>query len=135
MRIAIIGTRGIPAAYGGFETCAEEVSVGLTERGHDVTVYCRKRKGVDLPPLHKGVRLVYTHFVDRKSAGTITHTATSLLHALRSREFDVLLIFNSGNGPLLLLPKMLRVPFAVNVDGVEWKRGKWGAITIGWPNG
>jgi glycosyltransferase involved in cell wall biosynthesis len=125
VRVALVGTRGIPANYGGFETCAEELAVGLAARGHDVTVYCRPGNAPGDPTEFRGVHLVYRKLIETKSLGTISHTANSLLHAVR-QDFDVLMVFNAGNGPLCVIPKLLRKRFAVNVDGLEWKRAKWG---------
>lgn len=125
MKIAVIGTRGVPANYGGFETCAEELAVGLAANGHDVTVYCRPGNAPGDPSEYKGVNLIYRPLIESKSLGTITHTASSLLHAVR-HDFDVLMVFNAGNGPLCVLPRLLRRRMAVNVDGLEWKRAKWG---------
>jgi glycosyltransferase involved in cell wall biosynthesis len=125
VRVALIGTRGIPANYGGFETCAEELAVGLAAHGHEVTVYCRPGNAPGDPSEFQGVRLIYRKLIDTKSLGTISHTTSSLLHAVR-QDFDVLMIFNAGNGPLCVIPRLLRKRFAVNVDGLEWKRAKWG---------
>lgn len=125
MKVALIGTRGVPANYGGFETCAEELAVGLAARGHEVTVYCRPGNAPGNPSAFQGVRLLYRKFVDTKSFGTISHTMNSLQHAVR-QDFDVLMLFNAGNGPLCVIPKLLRKRFAMNVDGLEWKRAKWG---------
>jgi glycosyltransferase involved in cell wall biosynthesis len=127
MKIALIGTRGIPANYGGFETCAEELAVGLARAGHEVVVYCRPSNAMGDPTEYKGVRLVYRRLIETKSLGTITHTASSLWHAVR-QDFDVLMVFNAGNGPLCILPRLFRRRFAVNVDGLEWRRAKWGRI-------
>jgi glycosyltransferase involved in cell wall biosynthesis len=125
MKIALVGTRGIPAHYGGFETCAEELATGLVTRGHEVTVYCRPGNAPGNPSEFQGVSLEYRNFIDTKALGTISHTANSLLHAVR-QDFDVLVVFNAGNGPLCVIPRLLRERFAVNVDGLEWKRAKWG---------
>jgi glycosyltransferase involved in cell wall biosynthesis len=125
MRLALVGTRGIPANYGGFETCAEELAVGLTTNGHDVTVYCRPGNAPGNPDTYRGAKLVYRRYIETKSLGTLSHTAHSLLHA-STQGFDALMIFNAGNGPLCIIPKLGRTPFAVNVDGLEWKRTKWG---------
>jgi glycosyltransferase involved in cell wall biosynthesis len=125
MKVALIGTRGVPANYGGFETCAEELAVGLVARGHDVTVYCRPGNAPDDPSEFRRVRLVYKKLVETKLLGTFSHTASALLHAVH-QDFDVLMIFNAGNGPLCAIPRLLRKPFVVNVDGLEWKRAKWG---------
>jgi glycosyltransferase involved in cell wall biosynthesis len=124
VKIALIGTRGVPANYGGFETCAEEIAVGLVERGHEVTAYCRPGNAPGDPTEYKGVRLVYRGLRETKNLGTLTHTANSLLHAVR-QDYDILMVFNAGNAPLCVLPKLLRKRMAINVDGLEWKRAKW----------
>ena len=125
MKIGWLGTRGIPANYGGFETVAEEVATALVERGHEVTVYCRPGNAAGDPTELNGVRLVYRPLIETKVFGTFTHTAMSLLHAVR-QDFDVMMICNAGNGPLCVLPRLLGKRFAVNVDGLEWRRAKWG---------
>jgi glycosyltransferase involved in cell wall biosynthesis len=128
MRIAVLGTRGVPANYGGFETCAEEVSVGLVERGHDVTVYCRRGNASGDPAQYKGVRLRYPPHIERKSLGTLTHTLAATWDAMRQR-FDVLLYFNAATAPAALLAKLARrAPVVLNVDGLEWRRRKWGPV-------
>ena len=128
LRIAILGTRGVPANYGGFETCAEEVSVGLALRGHEVTVYCRRGNAPGDPDEYRGVRLRYVRHIERKSLGTITHTLAATWDAVRS-GFDVLLYFNAGTAPVALLAKLGgRAPIVLNVDGLEWRRRKWGPV-------
>ena len=130
LRIGILGTRGVPANYSGFETCAEEVSVGLVERGHDVTVYCRRGNALGDPTEYKGVRLRYRPHIERKSLGTFTHALTCTLDA-RRMGFDVLLYFNAATAPLACLAKLpggRRPPIVLNVDGLEWKRRKWGLL-------
>src|SRR4051794_34129787 len=125
MKIALIGTRGVPANYGGFETCAEEIAIGLAERGHDVTAYCRPGNAEGDPSEFEGVHLVYRPFIDAKSLGTITHTFMSMIHAVR-QDFDVLMVFNAANSPVCAVGRLWRKPVAINVDGLEWKRAKWG---------
>src|SRR6266536_6600596 len=93
MRIALLGTRGIPASYGGFETFAEELSTRLVERGHQVTVYCRQPNSV---PVYRGVRLQYLPSIRHKYFDTIAHTAISTLHLLAHRT-DVALYCNGAN--------------------------------------
>ena len=85
MRIALVGTRGIPANYGGFETFAEELSTRLVERGHQVTVYCREARA---EPLYRGVRLQYLPTIRHKYFETIAHTAVSTWHLLRHRPLS-----------------------------------------------
>ncbi len=122
MRIAMIGTRGVPARYGGFETAVEEIGRRLVERGHEVTVYCRGEAG---PSTYLGMRRVVLPAVKARAAETLSHTALSVLHQVRARA-DVALVFNAANAPLLPVLRARGIPVAVNVDGLEWKRGKWG---------
>jgi glycosyltransferase involved in cell wall biosynthesis len=128
LRIAILGTRGIPANYGGFETCAEEVGRGLAARGHAVTVYCRTGNAPGDPAEYGGVSLRYTGHIEHKALGTLTHTLTATLDAMH-RDFDVLVYFNAANALPALLAKLCRSrPVVFNVDGLDWKRRKWGPL-------
>ena len=127
MKIAILGTRGVPAKYGGFETCAEELAVGLTDRGHRVTVYCRRGNWDENPDARefKGARLVYLSSLKTKVTDTFSHTFVSMLHAL-FQDYDVWMVFNAANSPICVIPRLLGKNLAINVDGLEWKRKKWG---------
>ena len=125
MKIALIGTRGVPANYGGFETCVEELGKRLVERGHEVTVYCRNSYYREKLPFHLGMKLVYFPNLQRKSLDTLSHTFLSVFHAATHR-FDVLMVFNAANSPTLFLPRLLGCRIAINTDGLEWRRGKWG---------
>src|SRR5258708_40195028 len=87
LRIAILGGRGLPSTYGGTETFVSEVAPRLADRGHDVTVYCRRALFKDRPCTYRGVRLVYTPSIETKSFGTLTHTFFSMFDLCR-REFD-----------------------------------------------
>ncbi|MCX7973441.1 MAG: DUF1972 domain-containing protein [Candidatus Aminicenantes bacterium] len=124
MKIAILGTRGVPARYGGFETCAEELGKRLVARGHDVYVYCRYGYYRERLPEYEGIKLIYVRGIEKKVLDTPSHTLLSLFHALKS-TYDALIIFNAANGPLLLWPKILGKKMIVNVDGLEWEREKW----------
>ena len=86
MKLAILGTRGIPANYGGFETFAEELGTRLAARGHDVTVYCRSNNIGYPHKTYKGVKLVILPTIGTKHLDTVVHTFLSVLHALR--RFD-----------------------------------------------
>ncbi len=128
MRIAMIGTRGVPARYGGFETCVEEVGRRLVLAGHDVVVYCRTVKGgepADRLDSYEGMQLVHLPAVRSRVAETLSHTALSVVH-LVLRRADVALVFNAANSPLLPVVRAARIPVATHVDGLEWKRAKWG---------
>jgi glycosyltransferase involved in cell wall biosynthesis len=127
-RFAILGTRGIPARYGGFETFAEELSVRLAERGHEVFVYCRQRHA---EPAYRGVRLQYLPTIPHKYLDTIAHTGLSTLHLLANRV-DAALYCNAANAVFTWMPRMLGMPVALNVDGLERKRKKWNAAARGW---
>ena len=124
MKIAFIGSRGIPALYGGFETATEEIGARLAERGHHVTVYCRPGNG-DRDELHyRGMDKIYLPCVKRKSLETITHTFVALLHAAYT-SYDAIIIMNPANGPLCIIPWLRGTPFAVHVDGLDWERSRW----------
>ncbi|GAB1824375.1 DUF1972 domain-containing protein [Herbidospora sp. RD11066] len=122
MRIAMIGTRGVPARYGGFETAVEEIGARLADAGHDVRVYCRG--AVEKVPSYKGMTLVHLPAVKHKIMETLSHTGLSVGHVLFHRT-DVALVFNAANAPLLPFLKLARIPVATHVDGLEWKRAKW----------
>ena len=128
MRIAILGTRGIPANYGGFETFAEELSTRLAARGHDVTVYCRQRQEFTE---YRGVRLVYLPTIHHKYLDTLAHTFLSTLHLLVFKV-DAALYCNAANALFTILPRMFGIPVALNVDGIERKRRKWNALARAW---
>ncbi len=128
MRIALLGTRGIPASYGGFETFAEELSPRLAERGHQVTVYCREKHP---NPFYCGVRLRYLPTIRHKYFDTITHTGVSTVDLLLHR-FDVVLYCNAANAIFTIFPRLIGMPTALNVDGLERHRKKWNRIAKSW---
>jgi glycosyltransferase involved in cell wall biosynthesis len=143
LKIAIAGTRGIPARYGGFETFAEELSKRLVERGHEVAVYCREGSGEsevgsrsglnagDAPtpdtrhptPVERILLPAFRH----KYFETVSHTFLSAIDALR-RDFDVILLCNAANAFVLPLLRAARIPVAINVDGIERHRRKWNIV-------
>ncbi|MBN2417629.1 DUF1972 domain-containing protein [bacterium] len=127
MRIAIMGTRGIPANYGGFETFAEELSVRLVAMGHDVTVYGRSNTIEYSGDTYKGVRLVILPTLNHKYFDTVAHTFLSVFRGLRE-PYDAVLICNSVNSIFSLVPRLAGQRVAVNVDGLEWQRAKWNKI-------
>ena len=127
LHIAMMGSRGIPASYSGFETCVEQLSVRLVERGHKVTVYCRSHHVKWPEKTYKGVRLVKLPTIASKHLDTIAHTFLSMLHG-EFRRFDVVYICGVGNGPLSAIPRLAGKPTAINVDGADWERDKWGGF-------
>ena len=129
MKLAILGTRGVPAAYGGFETLAEELSARLAKRGHDVTVYARAHGVGAVVPSHRGARVVHIPTVRRKYFDTVAHAALSGLHAA-TQGYDAVLVCNGVNALLCRLPRLLGAPtrIVLNVDGLERNRRKWNAL-------
>lgn len=120
----MLGTRGVPAQYGGFETAVEEVGSRLSAMGCDVVVYCRNPQQQILE--HRGMTLRNVPALRRRSLETLSHTLMSILSLFfRERHVDAALVFNAGNAPLLPLLRLRRIPFAVHMDGLEWKRAKW----------
>ena len=124
MKIAILGTRGIPANYGGFETFTEQLSTRLVARGHDVTVYGRRHYSTQGRRTWKGVRLVILPTIRHKYFDTVIHTFLSVLHAVTG-GYDVILICNAANSVFAFIPRLFGTPTLVNVDGLERKRKKW----------
>ncbi|PRB17243.1 DUF1972 domain-containing protein [Microbacterium sp. MYb62] len=124
LRIALIGTRGIPAAYGGFETAVEEVGRRLVERGHRVLVYGRDAgtSGDE----YLGMRRVTLPAVRQKALETLSHTALSTAHAVTKARPDAAFVFNAANSPFLPVLRARRIPVALHMDGLEWRRSKWG---------
>jgi glycosyltransferase involved in cell wall biosynthesis len=128
VRIAILGTRGIPARYGGFETFAEELSTRLAARGHQVTVYTRQRGDA---PVYRGVRLRYLPTIRHKYFDTIAHTCFSTFDLLLHRT-DAALYCNAANAVFTWVPRVTGIPVALNVDGLERKRKKWNRLARTW---
>jgi glycosyltransferase involved in cell wall biosynthesis len=124
MRIALVGTRGVPARYGGFETCVEQVGLRLAKAGHDVVVYCRTDQDTERPATHEGMRLVHLPAMRKKSLETLSHTGFSALHLMRHKP-DVAVVFNAANAVFLPMLRARGIPVMTHVDGLEWKRTKW----------
>ncbi len=123
MKIAIMGIRGIPANYGGFETFAEHIVPLLVEKGHDVTVYGRSKNITYKDDYYKGVRLVILPTITHKYLDTVAHTFLCGLHSLKEK-FDVILMCNSANSIFAFIPRLTGQKIALNVDGLEWQRAK-----------
>ncbi|WP_380175217.1 DUF1972 domain-containing protein [Kineococcus sp. DHX-1] len=141
LRIALLGTRGVPARYGGFETCVEEVGARLAARGHEVVVYGATADGPG-PAVreHRGMELVPLPAVHRRSLETISRSALATAHLAggrlrrswpgggEARPVDAAVVFNAANAPFLPLLRACGIPVATHVDGLEWKRAKWGPV-------
>lgn len=125
LRIALVGTRGIPGGYSGFETAVEEIGTRMVKRGHDVTVYCRTHATTSQGATYKGCHLVHLRTIRNKYLDTIIHTFVSTLHMCFMNRVDTAVYFIAGNSPLVLLARMLRIKTLHNVDGLDSKRQKW----------
>ena len=122
----MIGLRGIPATYGGVERAVEELAAHLVGRGHDVTVYARS--GYSAPNMreHRGIKIVRLPQINTKHAEAASHTALAVTHALGSRRFDVIHLHATGPGATSPLVRLARMPVVVTVQGLDWRREKWG---------
>lgn len=127
MKIAITGIRGIPANYGGFETCAEETAIRFA-REHDVTVYCRKHNTDLNQQVFKGVRLARHGSINTKHFDTISHTFLSAIKIAADRDIQIVHLYNAVNSIFIPLLKAAGKKVIVSVDGIEWKRQKWGPL-------
>jgi len=129
MKIAILGARGIPACYSGYDTLVEELSLGLVEsHSTEVLVYCRSSYYRDQPALWRGIRLVYLP-VPRGAKGleSLVHSFLSSLHVLRERV-DVVYFLDPANAPFCALLRCFGKRVAIHTDGLGWKRRKWGPL-------
>lgn len=128
MRIGILGARGYPSTYGGFETFVRKIAPWLVERGHEVTVYSHTpSEAGEREWSIERVRVVATWGLNSKTAATASHGIAAATHAARERP-DVVLVLNVANGFVLPLLRARRIRTVVNVDGIEWERNKWGSL-------
>src|SRR5436305_555237 len=124
MKIAIIGTRGVPGRYGGFETLAEQLALLLTDQGHQVTVYCRKAFTSPTDGFDSRVRRIILPGLRSKYLDTVFNTFLSVLHVITT-DTEVALMCNVANSPFAWIPRMFGIPTVLNVDGLDRKRRKW----------
>ncbi len=131
LHVAFLGTRGVPAAYSGFETFVEELGARLVERGHQVTVFNRY-PFVPLREKHyRGMRIIRLRTIQRKSLDTLMHTFLSCLW-LPLLKPDVVYICGVGNAIFCGLIRMMGIPVVINVDGEDWARKKWSGFAVKW---
>ncbi len=126
--VAIIGTRGYPSYYGGFETAVRRLAPYLADQGWIVRVYSRPSQvRTNDAELDSRIRVVETRGFDGKSLSTLSYGLTACLHAFFHKP-DVALVMNCANGFWLPLLRLRGIPVLVNVDGIEWERAKWGPL-------
>ena len=122
--IALIGTRGYPYVYSGYETFAKELCERLVKSGIEVTIYCHKNLFKYRPKEINGIHLIYLPAIETKILSQLSHSLFAFLHACL-QPYDVILAVNSANGPFGFLTKLFRKKTMINVDGLEWMRPKW----------
>jgi glycosyltransferase involved in cell wall biosynthesis len=127
LRIAMFGTRGIPHTHGGLETFFLELAPRLAARGHEVIGYCRRSLFKERPRTYRGVRLIYLPSIETKELGTPVHSLLCAFDVLL-RSVDVILVVNVAHAFHCIIPRFFGKRVAINVDGMDWKRGKWGGI-------
>jgi len=127
VRIAILGLRGLPSTYSGYEAFLSELGPRLAQRGHEVTVYCRKSLFPEKPAEWRGVKLRYIPSIEHKVASTLSHTFFSICDAALG-PYDLVFVVNAANGMFGFIPRLAGRPSVLNVDGMEWLRPKWNAL-------
>lgn len=120
----MLGAKGYPYVYGGYDTLMKEMGERLNRKGVEVRIYCHSSLFPEKPPVINGIKLVYIPGIETKSLSQLSHSFFSILHACLS-DVDVIFVVNSANGPFGFLTKFFGKPTAINVDGLEWLRPKW----------
>ncbi len=127
MKIAFLGSRGIPANYGGFETCAEALALRLVAKGHQVSVYCCKPYSKNESLFYAGIKRIVLPTLQKKSLEKLVFTILSLIHVVFTKT-DVILMFGISASLFCFIPRLFGIKVVINVDGLEWKREKWGRL-------
>lgn len=138
LSVAILGSRGVPARYGGFETFAEHLSVGLAKRGHNVFAYCPKYQEFK-EPTYQGVKLVFISNFEYLFKGRVPRAVcnliydiTCLLHTCRRSGPTHVYMLGYSAGPFLTVSRLFGKKLTVNPDGLEWKSTRWGFFARSW---
>ena len=134
MRVAIIGSRGYPYVYSGYETLVKALAERLPTQNVALTVYCHAHLFETKPKMVNGVRLVYIPTIPSKVLAQPLHSFLAFWHVVFSK-IDVVLVLNVSNGPFGMITRLFRKPTMMNVDGLEWLRPKWkgfGATYFKW---
>jgi len=125
--VAIIGTRGIPASYSGFETSVQETATRFVQNNIKTTVFCRKNHYHEYPAAFNDVNLIYISSIKSKHLDTITNTLFSVVHLFLNR-YDIIVVYGVGNAVYIPLLRLIGYPVIAVVDGADWDRQKWGNI-------
>lgn len=126
MKVAIVGSRGIPASYSGFETSIQETATRFVSAGVDTIVYCRRHHYRMRPERFEGVQLIYCRSIKNKYLDTITHTLLCFIDSFRRPDVDIIILYGVGNSLFIPLYRMLAKPVIAVLDGADWERKKWG---------
>jgi glycosyltransferase involved in cell wall biosynthesis len=126
-RIAVLGTRGIPANYSGFETCVQETSIIMADQGYHVRVYCRKSRVGESTILNNRIECVFVPYFTGKHLETISHTFFSTVHLLFNR-IEYVHLYGVGNGWFAPLLRLFGFRVVFMMDGLDWHRGKWSLL-------
>lgn len=130
-KLRILGTRGIPAAHGGFETFAEHLALFLAQRGWEVTVYCQEDgSGAVFEDTWQGIHRVLMFTTTSGAAGTIVFDWRSTLHA--SQRDGLVLTLGYNTAVFCAIHRLRGRANVINMDGIEWRRQKWGAVAKAW---
>jgi len=124
MRIAFLGTMGIPARYGGFETCVEELATRLARQGHEITVYCGYWGSKPQTENYKGVKLVFVPCLKNKFLDFPFRTLLSMLDVFR-RRVDIAHFYGSDSWPYTLITRLMSKKTVVTLDGLPWNRSSY----------
>lgn len=124
LKVAIMGAKGYPYVYGGYDTMIRELGERLVAKGVHVRVYNHRSLFPKKPRFVNGIECIYTPAIETKKLTQLSHTFFSMVHACFS-DVDVIFVVNSGNGPFGIIARIFRKPTAINVDGLEWLRPKW----------
>ena len=131
--VRILGTHGVPAAYGGFETAAENIGLYLARRGWRVVVYCQAEgTGPTTQDTWQGLERVIVREPKPGWRGTASFDLKCVRHAVgQNRPGDVWLTFGYNTGVFDVVPRLRGIPNVINMDGMEWTRSRWGVTKQG----
>ena len=124
MKIAMLGTKGIPATWGGLGRHVEELATRMAAQGHDVTVYCRPRYTTTIEETYRGVHLKKLPTVPTKNLDAIVHTFLATMH-LMLEDYDIVHYHAIGPSTMSILARMAAKNTVVTVHGLDWQREKW----------
>jgi glycosyltransferase involved in cell wall biosynthesis len=128
LKVACIGSRGLPSNYSGLERACEGLYSALVQRGHDITVYCRPECAWYSSPSYRGIRLRHAPAIRSTQLETLSHVAASLAHALRSNLYDVVHLHALAPSVFSRLCRARGIPTLATVHGLDWQRAKWNGI-------